>query len=215
MRRIGRWIIRGVTVASLVVCLSAAGMWGRSYWVTDSLLWTDIPQDMSYGKWIGIESSCGGLIFFTEFGHWKFFGGYIRKGRYFKSFHRRADHYPKWKPSKADPEDVSVVHGFDWPGFQVMRQVVTNYEGTAIVLQFTAVTMPWAVVVLTSALLPGRWVFAARRRRRVRMRLERGQCGKCGYDLRATPGRCPECGQTTHPGRTTDGVTVCRPAQRV
>ena len=41
------------------------------------------------------------------------------------------------------------------------------------------------------AVLPTIWLF---RKLRSRRRLAAGLCPVCGYDLRATPDRCPECG---------------------
>jgi len=48
----------------------------------------------------------------------------------------------------------------------------------------------WPLLVLLS-IGPGFWV---RRRWVVGCRQRRGLCVVCGYDLRATPARCPECG---------------------
>jgi hypothetical protein len=51
----------------------------------------------------------------------------------------------------------------------------------------------WSVVVLASPLTV-RWAVVWARKARVRRRVLGRLCPACGYDLRATPERCPECG---------------------
>ena len=48
----------------------------------------------------------------------------------------------------------------------------------------------WALALPPAA--AAAWAVRAERRRR--RRANAGQCLRCGYDLRATPRRCPECG---------------------
>ncbi len=58
------------------------------------------------------------------------------------------------------------------------------------------VRVPIGVCTAAFALVPiGRLV-----RSMVRRRPLPGHCRRCGYDLRASPGRCPECGRAADPG---------------
>jgi hypothetical protein len=70
------------------------------------------------------------------------------------------------------------------PVFVGERARLTAYEWT----------IPFWSLFLLTAPYPAVQVIGAVRRRR---RLVQGLCSKCGYDLRATPETCPECGTPT------------------
>jgi hypothetical protein len=73
--------------------------------------------------------------------------------------------------------------------------------GSASVVMFPV----WLAIALLLPLPAARAAALVRQNRRRRV----GHCRRCGYDLRATPGRCPECGEVapTHPTVVLDGTS--------
>jgi hypothetical protein len=55
--------------------------------------------------------------------------------------------------------------------------------------------VPIVLSLLASAALPAWWAARFAGRRVARRRWARGLCPACGYDVRASAGRCQECGQ--------------------
>jgi hypothetical protein len=92
------------------------------------------------------------------------------------------------------PRDVILYgmegnpHSYRWLGFVWMPTYRTGLRGVA---SNTVIAVPFYVPILMSAVAPTLWAW---RRVRKKTRFASGLCAICGYDLRATPDRCPECG---------------------
>ena len=56
---------------------------------------------------------------------------------------------------------------------------------------YDIVAVPYWAIIPFTAILPGLWFLS---RRRHRYRVKTGRCLACGYDLRESKDKCPECG---------------------
>jgi hypothetical protein len=86
--------------------------------------------------------------------------------------------------------------GFQWREFHVVEEVMSVGPPPGITTRtLTRWQAPyWALAVLNATLLAGWWFLWMAPARRARRWAKEGRCPRCGYDLRATPARCPECG---------------------
>jgi hypothetical protein len=89
-------------------------------------------------------------------------------------------------------------HGLEWRGGAMSKAPTTQSKGalSTPLVPYKSLSMPWYYPVVLLAPLPALWGIGWIRRRRMH---RPGTCAVCGYDMRATPGRCPECGTRVSP----------------
>lgn len=90
--------------------------------------------------------------------------------------------------SRLTRTEAPDLHKSVW-GFSYNRR---TQNGT----RYWLVQAPCWVFAVSTALVSACWAALGWRQRR---RLQKGRCCHCGYDLRATPERCPECGNVPTP----------------
>ena len=155
---------------SLLACVAIVALWVRSFWATDGVVY-DWSRS-GYGL-MNNQTSCG-VIYIT---HW-----YSSPTRYRPQPHLGffwVSEPPRWR-FQLPPH---------WHVYRVYGDICLAY-GPGISEDIVLVPLPHWLLFLLSSLLPVFWFRSARRRRRERV----GTCKNCGYDLRASTSKCPECG---------------------
>jgi hypothetical protein len=94
-----------------------------------------------------------------------------------------------WQHTTVDPQ-LDVPEIFDFSLLKWRTRLISPYSGGATGKEYIMGVRLWPVWALAS-IFPAIAVHSVVRRRRER---KLGRCPICGYDLRSTPDRCPECG---------------------
>lgn len=180
-RRLLRILLNGATALSLALCVATAVLWVRGHYVEDSIAWR------RNDAWRVFRSSPGHFIIDVNVSNWS--GGptgwqYAREA---PNPHALSDAEVSGYVLNVSPGDswtMWVRGGFAWWRWK-------GRGGNSIAM----LAIPAWSIVTANLLLPLGWGLVRLHRSRMRHRSRRvGQCSACGYDLRATPARCPECG---------------------
>jgi hypothetical protein len=186
------WVFAIISGLSLVVCVGVGVLWIRSYRVAESIYW--VP-DTRHGLWIVLD--------------W---------GRLRVQYDRQLD--TSWFTPRPGLRRTVGPAGRGYRGWERMPgsdtwldwrefRVVTGERWQA---HHIAVFVPCWFVSFVLAVLPAAWWLYCRRVLRQRLRVQHGLRRVCGYDLRATPQRCPECGTEVQSARNGATTQAARPA---
>jgi hypothetical protein len=161
-----------LTAASMLLCVSTVALWIASQWYFCEVIYrrtVNPSPDLRCSRTFALCNWPDVILFNTGQETYRP-PGWIR-------YIERSDH------------SARVNRGKSFLGIAVDAQ----YEGTTKNILELNIALPYWLLAACCAVSPGLWIISAHRSR---SRLVYPACKLCGYDLRATPDRCPECGAT-------------------
>jgi hypothetical protein len=168
-----------LSVLSLLLCVATCVLWVRSYWLYDYVWWN--YGTVSRLREFKILSTSGGCAFY-----------FSASADTNQTHPEPTVHNSFWGRSTDSPvASDGYRYEVDIFGEEPRRWALGHhsYRGSGR----TGTT--WYVVVPDYAIAASLLLLTlVRRCRRILARQGAGLCPACGYDLRATPDRCPECG---------------------
>jgi hypothetical protein len=180
------FILNGGRILSLVLSVGMIALWVRSYWISEGVRYARGVWDDQDG-W-GREAN---TTAFRGVG----FGAYTDPGR-LHLFARSGT----WLHSMgcAYWNNGHFIYGHVKPKAQLFAGVMINHD-IGQRNDSWELRMPMAYVIALLVVAPALWAIGlCLRRRRTR---SPNSCRSCGYDLRATPQCCPECGAVAIPSK--------------
>jgi hypothetical protein len=182
----GRLLLNAATLALLLATVAAGVLWRRSATVVDEL--TFCTQDSRC--WL---SSFQDGIELTRIKGWQ-----RRCEIQYGAFRVGEAPLEFWYPGSEVRTTGAYWRGFRHAAGTVTFTPVKEAGFTRGPLHFDRWKAPgWSLVIVAGTLPLLRLLSAVWRRVRRRRRLASGCCSTCGYDLRASAGKCPECGEAT------------------
>lgn len=200
---IRRRLLTCLSALSLILCVGTAVLWVRSYRTTSAIVKTRhyASESGSAGGHTTIESRRGEITW--TWYEWSQPGAYSGQHQIPGLRFMESEAKPRkddlwlycWERS-IDPHRVWRSYMLFGCGFHSEWYDDEISDGLVVTTVYRAASVPYWIVALifaalTSLLLRRQWKL-----RQVRM----GCCPTCGYDLRATPERCPECGRVSLEG---------------
>lgn len=175
MRRLARLILTILAAISLLLCVAVCALWINTHWVTHDVVWYATTVSPNY---IRVESEQTQLRVV-----WVFRDPHPNLSKWT---------YETWSPRESTAPNDWRIDSSDDVVFRVLGASLLVRHGADF--PFRGVLMPYWMMALGLALLPAVRIAGLWRCRRSRARRRRGLCQRCGYDLRGSPERCPECG---------------------